>query len=84
MSKFLTNNTIEFDKAYDVLTVGMRLAYMDSAGIISLDTTIPGEEELTAFALELSNGFEEYHSNDPDVNWDEYIETKIIEEYGRT
>ena len=74
---------MEFEKAYDLMTIGMRLAYMDSAGIISLDTTVFGEEELTEFALELSKGFSDYVEGDTYGNWDEYIETKIIERYGR-
>ena len=73
---------LDFEKAYDLVTIGMRLAYMDGAGIISIDPTVFGEEELTDFALELSKGFPDYMESDPEGSWDEYIETKIIEKYG--
>ena len=79
----MRRDTKAFIKAYDLLTTGMRLAYMDCAGLLELDTSIPGEEDLTEFALKLSKNFPAYLDENPCSNWDEYIETRIEKKYGR-
>ena len=79
----MKRDTIKFQRGYELLTIGMRLAYMDSRGYLELDTSVAGEEELTEFAYELSDGWASYAWENEDANWDDYIETKIIEKYGR-
>ena len=83
----VTRNSPAFTKAYDLVTIGMRLAYLSMAGHIEIDTTVYGEEELTEFALTLSDGWDayvdEHEANEEMYSWDEYIEEAIIKKYGR-
>ena len=83
----VNRNSPAFTKAYDLVTIGMRLAYLHSAGHIEIDTTTYGEEELTEFALGLSDGWDAYVDEHEATNemysWDEYIEEAIIKKYGR-
>lgn len=74
---------MDFTKAYDLVTIGMRLAYMDMAGYLEIHTTISGEEELTQFAIDLSKKWDTFHKKHEDITWDDYIETAIIKKYGR-
>ena len=69
-------------EAYDILTIGMRLAYMEGAGMIKIDTTTTGEDSLVDFALNLSKHFPAYQEADEFGNWDTYIESAILNTYG--
>ena len=69
-------NYISVAEATDILSIGMRLAYMHDKDLIDVDTTLDGETGLTHFAIDLASKF---HGD----NWDEYIETAIEKEYGR-
>ena len=69
---------IHWGTARDMLSIGMRLAYMHDLGLIEIDTTLPGENSMADFALEL---LEKYNPDD-DIGWDEYIETAIRLKYG--
>lgn len=83
----LLRNSKEFYNAYDLVTIGMRIAYMDSEGLIDIDTTTFGEEDITEFALELSKGWDKYvqkkEEDDTIYSWDWYIEEAILAKYGR-
>lgn len=74
---------MDFIKAYDLVTIGMRLAYLDMAGHLEIHTTTSGEEELTEFAIDLSKKWNAFHKKHEDVTRDEYIEEAIIKKYGR-
>lgn len=77
----MDRTTNKFLKAYDLVTIGMRAAYLESAGHIRLPFGLDGEEELTEFALKLSKGFKKFQEEDEFGNWDDYIENALIEEY---
>lgn len=74
----MKTTTIFWGLARDMLCVGLRLAYMHDAGLIEIDTTLPGENEMADFALELLEKF----NPDDDIGWDEYVETAIRLKYG--
>ena len=79
----MKRNTMKFQRGYELLTIGMRLAYLDDRGFLNLDTSVVGEENLTEFAYKLSDGWASYSWVHEDANWDDYIEEAIISKYGR-
>ena len=68
---------------YDHVVIGMRIAYLDDRGFLEIPTGIDGEEEITTFASRLSRLFNQLTEQGEDLNWDDFIEEKIIERYGR-
>lgn len=73
----------EYSKAYDLVTIGMRIAYMDEMGLLDIDTTTEGEANIVRFAMKLSEGFHKYRDTDEFGCWDTYIEEAILEKYGK-
>ena len=63
-----------------LVTFGVRAGQMDGMGVISLPGTSYGEDEVAAFAVTV---VDEYIQNDPDVSFDEHIETALEEKYGK-
>ena len=61
-----------------LVVMGARAGYMDSAGDIDIPGGLKGEGELTDFVTKVVN---RYVTEAPDVNFDEYIETALINEY---
>lgn len=65
-------------EAYDFVTIGMRIAYMDCKGLLDLPSGLPGEEEIAAFAVDIRDGYHKY-----EWSWDDYIEREILKKYGK-
>lgn len=61
-----------------LVTTGMRIAYMDDLGVIDIPRGVEGEHAIAEF---ISNLVDKYLIGG-DVNFDEYIEEAINEEYG--
>lgn len=80
----MKRNTMKFQRGYEILTIGMRIAYLDDRGFLNLDPSIVSEEDMTEFAYKLSDGWAAYAWENEDANWDDYIEESIIKKYGRT
>ena len=83
----LNRNSQKFYEAYDLIDIGMRLAYMHDKGLIDIDTTTFGTEDLTEFALKLRADWDEYvqkqEEEDGQYCWDWYIEDAILNKYGK-
>lgn len=63
-----------------LVTAGARAAYMDFQGVIDIPKGLDGEDELAYFVGKIVD----YYFNElVDVNFDEYIESRLIEEYGK-
>ena len=61
-----------------LVVMGARAAYMDSEGTIDIPGGVEGEGKLTDFVTKVVN---RYVTEAPYVNFDEYIETALIEQY---
>ena len=61
-----------------MITVGARAAYMCSAGMVDLPEGLDGECDLAWF---VKRTVDKYLQDDTDINFDEYIETALINEY---
>ena len=70
-------------KVHDLVVIGMRIAYLDDRGFLELDTSIAGEDYIVAFAVRLSRLYHQLTERGEEINWDDFIEEKIIERYGR-
>ena len=91
LNKVCMRNNERFSFAYDILTIGMTINALNNVGEINLDDGIEyghyvNEEDLTDFAIELSEKWDDYAAQKMEAHedycWDEYIEEKIIEKYG--
>ena len=61
-----------------LVTAGMRIAYMDDLGLIDIPRGVEGERKISEF---IANVIGRYPVG-CDVNFDEYIERAIKNEYG--
>lgn len=61
-----------------LVTAGMRIAYMDYLGLIDIPRGVEGERIIAEF---ISNLVDKYLVSG-DVNFDEYVESAILTEYG--
>lgn len=65
-----------------LVTFGTRAAYMDCAGEIRLPSFSAGEDEIADFAVEIVDRYLARPIDD-DTSYDEYIETALMERYGK-
>lgn len=63
-----------------LVTIGMRAAYMESLGEIELPQGSLGEDNVTNFATDIAHN---YMNDIEDIGFDEYIETALLEKYGK-
>lgn len=63
-----------------LVTAGARAAYMENLGCIELPSGVDGEAKLANFVSHIVDHF--LNQDDRDVNYDEYIETALMKEYG--
>ena len=63
-----------------LVTIGIRAAYMDVRGDIELPTGSTGEDILAEFASEL---VEAWFKLEPDIGFDEYIETALLNQFSK-
>ena len=63
-----------------LVTFGSRAGYMDSSGIINLPEGSHGEDILADYAVGV---VERYMTKCDDISFDEYIETALMEKFGR-
>lgn len=61
-----------------LVTIGSRAAYMDSKGYITLPEYSAGEDILANFAYALAGN---YLAEEPDMSFDEYIETALANRF---
>lgn len=63
-----------------LVTAGARAAYMEDQGCIELPSGVDGEAKLATFVSNTVNHY--LYQECWDVNYDEYIETALMKEYG--
>lgn len=63
-----------------LVTAGARAAYLHSSGEIDIPGGLEGEDELAYFVTKI---VDYYYNELVDVNFDAYIETELIREYGK-
>lgn len=69
----------EYGIAYDAMTIGMMLAHMSNVGEIDIDYMTYGDDELTDFAMEVSEAWEK---NDDEYDcWDWFVEDAILKKF---
>jgi hypothetical protein len=64
-----------------MVIMGARAAYMHSAGTIDIPEGLEAEGELVDFVKKIVERYIREATDGKDVNFDEYIETALIEEY---
>lgn len=67
-------------------TMAMRVAYMDSAGLIDIPSGTNGEHEISQFIASVVDHYINCHTDGgelEDCNFDEYIETAIDKQYAK-
>lgn len=65
-----------------LVVMGARAAYMDSTGTIDIPGGLEGEGKLAEFVKKVVNSYIWQATDGEDNNFDEYIETALIKEYG--
>lgn len=75
-------NTIKPSNTRDnlLVTAGARAAYMHMLGAIDFNNDLEGEDELSEF---VSKTIDAYLADSSDENFDSYIETKLLERFGK-
>lgn len=63
-----------------LVTAGARAAYMDGRGYIDIPGGLEGEDELT---VTVTQAVDEYLSGGNDIPFDLYIETILMDAYGK-
>ena len=61
-------------------TIGVRAGHMDSMGCLAIGGSVRDEELFAKFAAGV---VDKYLADDSDTPFDEYIETALIEKYGK-
>lgn len=65
-----------------LVVMGARAAYMDYECRIDIPVGLEGEGELAEFVKKVVNSYIQKATDGEDVNFDEYIETALIKQYG--